>query len=213
MASKQANRNRRGGRGMHKQPAEMRQSVGTKRNTGRIPAYLEPAEITALISHAENSRARLAMRLQWRAGLRIAEAVAVIRSDVHLNADPPELLVRAGKGNKDRLVPLHPELAAALENYIDASDRRADDPLIGVTRQHAWRWYKSALRHAYDAGEIPRGKPCATHTLRHSAARHWLKNGTPINVVSQWLGHTNLQTTLVYLKLAADPGGFMERVP
>ena len=63
------------------------------------------------------------------------------------------------------------------------------------------------------AGTIPEGKPCGTHTLRHSAARYWLLNDVPINVVSKWLGHSNLKTTMVYLKLVADPGGFMERVP
>ena len=41
----------------------------------------------------------------------------------------------------------------------------------------------------------------------------WLLNDVPINVVSKWLGHSNLQTTMAYLELVADPGGFMERVP
>ena len=43
--------------------------------------------------------------------------------------------------------------------------------------------------------------------------RQWLLDDVPINVVSKWLGHANLQTTMVYLELVADPGGFMERVP
>ena len=49
-----------------------------------------------------------------------------------------------------------------------------------------------------------------THTLRHSAARYWLSSGIPINVVSRWLGHASLQTTLVYLEILPDPLGEIE---
>ena len=93
------------------------------------------------------------------------------------------------------------------------SKGKAGDSLIGVTRQAAWRWYKAALKACYAAGTIPKGKRCGTHTLRHSAARYWLLNEVPINVVSKWLGHSQLATTMVYTQLVSDPGGFMERVP
>ncbi len=158
-------------------------------------------------------KARLAMQLQWRAGLRVSEAVNVTRSDVHVEAKTPELKVRQGKGSKDRLVPLHIDLAGSLSNFIGMSHQRAGEPLIDVTRQIAWRWYKEALNKCYENGSIAVGKPCATHTLRHSAARYWLMNSVPINVVSQWLGHANLSQTMIYLQLVSDPGGFMERVP
>ena len=49
--------------------------------------------------------------------------------------------------------------------------------------------------------------------MRHSAARHWLSSRIPINVVGRWLGHANLQTTLVYLEILPDPLGEMGRVP
>ena len=57
------------------------------------------------------------------------------------------------------------------------------------------------------------GRKVGTHTLRHSAARHWLSSGIPINVVSRWLGHASLQTTLIYLEILPDPLGEMGRVP
>ena len=60
---------------------------------------------------------------------------------------------------------------------------------------------------------IPEGMKVGTHTLRHSAARHWLSSGIPINVVSRWLGHAGLQTTLIYLEILPDPLGEMGRVP
>ena len=59
------------------------------------------------------------MMIQWRAGLRISEALDLEVGDLHLAAEPrPVLKVRQGKGRKDRLVPIHGELQAALSNHI-----------------------------------------------------------------------------------------------
>ena len=207
-------RNRRGGKGLYKSSGTELQKSGRKSKPKKLPEFLEPREVEALIRFAPHGQARLAMMLQWRAGLRISEAINVTRSDVRLDAAPsPELLVRQGKGSKDRIVPIHGELFQILSAFVGVTDKRAGEALVGKTRQVAWRWYKESLKKCYDVGAIPDGKPCGTHTLRHSAARYWLLNGVPINVVSQWLGHSNLQTTMVYLQLVSDPGGFMERVP
>lgn len=203
---------RRGGRGLYPVKNGELQKSETKRNSAKkLPEFLEPTEIDALIRHAPNPQARLCMLLQWRAGLRISEAMALETADVHFEASPPELKVRQGKGSKDRIVPMHPELEAALRTYLDYTGTRG--PILGKTRQSGNRWYTDARNQAVTNQAIPAGKFVATHTLRHSAARHWLKSGVPINVVSMWLGHSNLQTTLVYLKLVSDPGGYMERVP
>ena len=86
-------------------------------------------------------------------------------------------------------------------------------PILEASRSTAWRWVSSALERAQGLGAIPEGRKVGTHTLRHSAARHWLASGIPINVVSRWLGHASLQTTLVYLEVLPDPLGEMDRVP
>ena len=84
--------------------------------------------------------------------------------------------------------------------------------LVTADKSTAWRWYKKAGRKAQGSGSISGGRSVATHTLRHSAARHWLACGVPINQVSMWLGHASIQTTLVYLQLLPDPSNWMERV-
>ena len=55
------------------------------------------------------------------------------------------------------------------------------------------------------------GRKIGTHTLRHSYARHLLMNGIQINYLSRWLGHSSIQTTLIYL--APDPSGSLDRTP
>ena len=77
----------------------------------------------------------------------------------------------------------------------------------------AWRWVKTAVKRAEELGAIAPGKRISTHTLRHSYARHLLMNGIPINYLSRWLGHSSIQTTLIYLELVPDPTGSLAMVP
>ena len=196
---------------------QRRQRIAQSRASGNIarrqtvPEYLEPSEVQALIQAAPHADAQMLMMIQWRAGLRIAEALALEVGDLHLEADPPVLKVRQGKGRKDRLVPIHGELQAALSNHIRYK-RITAGPLVSVNTSTAWRWVKAALAGAQETGAIPQGRRVATHALRHSAARHWLASGVPLNRVSVWLGHASLQTTLIYLQILPDPGDDMARV-
>ena len=72
---------------------------------------------------------------------------------------------------------------------------------------------KTAEKRAEELGAIAPGKQVSTHTLRHSYARHLLINGIPINYLSRWLGHSSIQTTLIYLELVPYPTGSLAMVP
>ena len=82
--------------------------------TKKLPEYLEAHEVEAIIRASDNPRAKLLMLEQWRAGLRIGDAQALEVSDLSLDAEPPTLRVRAGKGNRSKIVPMHRELQTAL---------------------------------------------------------------------------------------------------
>ncbi len=202
---------RRRGRGMHPKARDLQQNSGGKRHT--LPEYLSKDEVDALMVAAEHTRALILMALQWRAGLRISEAVRIRPADLDLAADQPTLRVRQGKGNRDRIVPLHPELTGALNAILAFGDLKSDQPIIRVSRQTGWRWIKNAQARAEGLGTIQPGKAIKTHTLRHSAARHWLVNRVPINYVQRWLGHASMQTTLIYLEIVPDQLGLMAEVP
>ena len=77
--------------------------------TRKLPEYPEAHEVEAVIRATDNPRAKLLMLEQWRAGLRIAEALALEVGDLSLDAEPPTLRVRTGKGNRSRIVPMHHE--------------------------------------------------------------------------------------------------------
>ena len=184
---------------------------GQVRRRATLPEYLEHAEVDALIRAAPTPPAALLFLTQWRAGLRVSEALALEVADYTLGEDRPTVRVRGGKGGRDRLVPLHAELGGAIRSVTSFSGRNGR--LVDVSRVTAHRWLKLALAKSQNLGAIPAGRKVATHTLRHSAARHWLASGIPINVVSRWLGHASLQTTLIYLQILPDPLGDMDRVP
>ena len=98
---------------------------------------------------------------------------------MQLDSDSPTLRVRDGKGHKDRIVPVHPELAGAFRQVIEFGNVRRG-PLVDTSRSTAWRWLKAALARAQELGTIPPDRWYGTHKLRHSAARHWLASGVPI---------------------------------
>ena len=156
----------------------------------KLPEHIEAHEVEAVIRATDNPKAKLLMLDQWRAGLRIAEALALGVADLSLDAEPPTLRVRAGKGNRSRIVPMHRELQAALRSALS---------------------YGSISQGKL--GAIAPGHRIVTHTLRHSYARQLLTNGIQINYLSRWLGRSSIQTTLIYLKLVPGPSGSLDQVP
>ena len=197
-------------RGLHPRRDPLQQNSGGKGST--LPEYLEASEIQAILAAAPTPRARVLMLLQWRAGLRVSEALALEAADLSLDSDQPTLRVRQGKGGRSRIVPVHPELQTALAAVLQFADV-GRGPIVNTSRSTAWRWVQSAVDRAVTLGAMPTGRRVGTHTFRHSYARHLLLHGVPINYLSRWLGHKSLSTTLIYLELVPDPAGRLGVVP
>ena len=120
--------------------------------------------MNAIIRAAPSPKAKLLMLQQWRAGLRVSEALDLEVRDLSLDTASPTLRVRSGKGGKTRLVPVHPELHGALSSalaYGDISQGR----IIEAHTTTAWRWVKTAVKRAEELGAIAPGKRVSTHTL------------------------------------------------
>ena len=100
------------------------QEGATPKRQKRIPEYLEPDEVNAVIRAAPNPKAKLLMLEQWRAGLRVSEALDLEVRDLSLDTATPTLRVRSGKGGKTRLVPVHSDLHGALGNALALQRRQ-----------------------------------------------------------------------------------------
>ena len=204
----QATRNRRP-RGQYPKKADQTVELVEK----KLPEYIEAHEVNALLRAAPNPRARLLMMIEWRAGLRVSEALALEVGDLSLDVELPTLRVRRGKGRKARIVPVHPELHSALSIALQFGNIAQEERIVKASRSTADHWIREASAAAQRDGAIAPGRRISNHTLRHSYARHLLTSGIPINYLSRWLGHSSIQTTLIYLELVPDPTGSLAMVP
>ena len=196
-----------------------------------LPVYMTAAEVEAVMRGAQRQRHRtptadagLICLIMWRAGLRIAEALALKYEHVDLADDPPTLRVHLGKGQRTRIVPLHVELAEALRVRETYRSRQYYRPANAVTdngqivlagRSTVHRWIKDGARSAAMAGELDhvKARKISAHTFRHSFARHMLASGVKVNTLQQIMGHKKLETTMIYLELLPDPDHAMAEVP
>ena len=185
----------------------------SERRPRPLPEYLEAHEVDALIRAASNSRAALLFLVQWRAGLRVSEALALEVRDLSPDSGLPTIHVRRGKGAKPRIVPVHPELHTALASPLQFGNILRGDKLIRASKSTADRWIRAAKSRVEEVGATPAGRRISSHTLRHSYAWHLLVDGIPINYLSRWLGHSSIQTTLIYQELVPDPTGSLAAVP
>ena len=84
-------------------------------------------------------------------------------ADLSLDAEPPTLRVRAGKGNRSRIVPMHRELQAALRSALSYGSI-SEGKLVDVHPSTAWRWVRAAVRRAEEMGAIvPRAQDRHAH--------------------------------------------------
>lgn len=165
----------------------------------KLPVVLSREEVKAMFKQATLLKHRVLMGLLYGCGLRCSEVRSILIKDIDL--DRGMLLVRQGKGNKDRYVPLGKMLARGVVKYIEAENRQkylfGGDDLDSCYSQRGVQWAVKML--AQKAGIL---KDVHTHTLRHSYATHLIEDGLDIVSIKELLGHANIETTMVYLQVA-----------
>lgn len=147
-------------------------------------------------------RDRTMIQLALATGLRAGEIVALKDEHVELDATGGRIVVREGKGHKDRVVYFGPEVRDALRKWLD---RKPESEFVFPTRtgkpvatSHLRRVVKRAARDA-DVAESDRVSP---HTLRHTFATDLYRETGKLRVVQEALGHESVQTTQLYAHLA-----------
>lgn len=140
-----------------------------------------------------------AVALMARAGLRVGEVVNLRISDVELNARSGWLLVRKGKGLKERKVPLSAEARRALSEYLEARPKAKTDALF-ITRTWQPLQARDIQRLVQEAARKAGIKKRVTpHVLRHTFATRFLQTGGDIATLATILGHESIMTTTRYL--------------
>lgn len=157
----------------------------------RLPKYITQTEISAMLDKAKKDRYRnyILLMTMARTGVRVSEIVNLRKRDIQ----DTTILIRQGKGKKDRVIPLERELGNLLGLYVDRMNPKGK--LFDITdRQVRNIVYKYS----------PVGLDVHPHTIRHSFAVHCLKRGMNIRNLQKILGHSNLTTTQIYLDVTGE---------
>ncbi|RMD60996.1 recombinase [Candidatus Parcubacteria bacterium] len=131
-------------------------------------------------------------------GLRVGELCALQLSDVHLSERKGSLVVRAGKGRKQRRLPLNSQTRRSIGEWLlhrppaDSSALFVNQRGAAVTKRTVQR---AVGRYAADAGL----ENVSPHTLRHTFAKSLVDSGVSLEKVATLLGHSDLNTTRIYI--------------
>jgi site-specific recombinase XerD len=164
------------------------------KKTHRLPEILSKTEIELLIAQTKNRKHQLIIGLSYAAGLRVNEVISLRIKDIDLIR--MTVVIRQGKGRKDRVSVISPRLVAdlralifgrELNDFVFESERGGK--LTTTTAQKIFRqcMYRAGIK-----------KRATFHSLRYSFATHLLENGTDVRYVQELLGHANIRTTQIY---------------
>lgn len=196
--------------------ADLSSSIHRKWKGHRLPKTpLSEAEAVKLMRSTDPSTAlgirdRAMLELLYSSGLRISELRNLDVADLDLTGGT--VLVRRGKGGKDRLVPIGKSAIRALEEYLQ--DAR---PLLtklpgaqalflscsrggNLGKRTTTEQLSARLRKAVAVSGLTR--PVSPHTLRHTMATHLLRAGADVRRVQEILGHASVETTEIYTHVA-----------
>lgn len=177
------------------------------KSESRLPAVLSREEVRAVLDCVRTPRNRAYLATVYACGLRLQEALYLEVSDI--DADRMMIHVHRGKGAKDRFVPLPKKALDTLrQHWRSHRHPRLLFPAYGrdsrsagsATQPMAISSVQGAFRAAKGQAGITK-KAVSVHTLRHCYATHLLEAGVNLRVIQQYLGHTSLETTMVYLHL------------
>ena len=170
----------------------------------RLPCVLSKSEIDAILNQVRTFHNRVFLATVYSCGLRLQEALYLQVSDI--DGERMKIHVHRGKGAKDRYVPLPEETLFLLRKYwtthrnpvpIFPALGRGHNQASASKNPMAIDSVQSALRKARHEAGIKKRR-VTIHTLRHSYATHLLEAGVNLRVIQKYLGHAQLETTMVY---------------
>jgi integrase/recombinase XerD len=180
--------------------------VRAQRQT-RLPAVLAREEVKSILVKVDTFHNYAFLVTVYSCGLRLQEGLYLQVADI----DGPRKMIHVhrGKGAKDRYVPLPESTYSLLRRYwCTHRNPRLIFPAVGRTRNQgpvstipmSIEGVQGGFRRAKVAAGIQK-RGVSVHTLRHSYATHLLEAGVNLRIIQKNLGHSNIETTMLYLHL------------
>lgn len=165
----------------------------------KLPNILSEKEVKHLLNSVSNFKHRCLLSLFYGSGVRLDEMCQLKMSCI--DAENAQLKVEHGKGNKQRFTILPKKLILDLRQYFKEyrpevylfEGQKQGKPMSNGAMQ-------VAVKNAMKAAGFPKGRYSA-HSLRHSFATHLLDRGADLHTIKELLGHSKIETTMVYLHL------------
>jgi integrase/recombinase XerD len=185
--------------------------VGSPKLPARLPRLVPSDLLAALLDHpeadgAQGLRDRAILEMLYATGARVSEVVSLDLGDV----DMPGGQIRVtGKGDKQRILPLHREAVSRLQDYLTAGRPslrpRAGEEAVFLNRTGS-RLTDGGIRRmlARHLEALGASSGITPHTFRHTFATHLLEAGADLRTVQDLLGHVALSTTQIYTHLGVQ---------
>lgn len=163
---------------------------GTKTKGSKMGTDIREDDFLQILEYTPKRRHRIAMLMAWGAGLRLSEVINLEQKDFDFEHN--QLMVRQGKGKKDRIVPIPKGFS--------------EEHLHHIPFKFENRSLQKAFARACDNSGIRDKKPnrITFHSLRHGFATHCLRQGINLRSIQRMLGHSDLSTTGIYLDMFPD---------
>ena len=166
----------------------------------KLPNIMTEMEVEQLFQAPLSLQERCVVGLLYGCGMRISEVSSLKITDI--DSTNKRIKVEMGKGGKDRFTLLPPTLLEHLRQYYIAAGKPKEYLFTSPQTQRAFhvRSMQVVVNTAMVKAGFESGRFTA-HTLRHSFATHMLNQGNNIHVIKTLLGHSKLETTMIYLHL------------
>jgi integrase/recombinase XerD len=165
------------------------------KRSNELPNVLSKEEVKKILEAHSNTKHKIMLSLIYACGLRRSELLNLTFS--HIQSDRGLLIIKQGKGRKDRIAPISPKMIEMLKEYY--KQYRPSVWLFEGQRKgekYTAESLQSVLKQALVKAGID--KPVSLHWLRHSYATHLLEAGTDLRYIQELLGHKSSKTTEIY---------------
>ncbi|AIF69384.1 recombinase XerC [Palaeococcus pacificus DY20341] len=169
-----------------------------------LPKSLKQDEVRRLLEAIPPTRMRdrLVVFLLYTSGLRVSELCNLKVKDIDFERSL--LVVRGGKGAKDRIVPIPKPVVEEIKRYLSTRDDESEYLFVEDRRKAKDKISPKTVWYLLRKYGEKSGVKVTPHMLRHSFATHMLENGVDIRAIQEFLGHSSLSTTQIYTRVTVE---------